>query len=143
MKAEAPKRARRSRYSRPEGSIIEIKGARVETYKLKFELTGALPGQRRTAYKTVKGTREEAKRELRKELERVSIGLHVDAAKQPFAVWARAWLRDMRQEVSQRTLERYTELLEKHALPYFEKLTLGQISPLHIKNLYSTLRESG
>src|SRR5258706_14653145 len=103
----APKRARRSRYSRPQGSILKIEGARVETFKLKFELPGALPGQRRTAYKTVKGTKDDAQRELRKELERVSIGLQVDAAKQPFAVWARSWLRDMRQEVSQRTLERY------------------------------------
>jgi integrase len=49
----------------------------------------------------------------------------------------------MEQQVSQRTIERYTELLEKHAFPYFNKLALGQISPLHVNNLYNTLRESG
>lgn len=136
-------RSRRARYSRPEGSIIPIKSAKVETYKLKFELPGALPGQRRTAYKTVKGSKEEAKAALRKELERVRIGLQVDAAKQPFAAWVKSWLDGMKAQVSQRTLERYGELLEKHALPYFDKLALGQVSPLHISNLYATLRESG
>jgi integrase len=135
-------RARRAR--RPQGSIIEIKGARVETYKLKFELPGALPGKRRTAYKTVKGTRKDAQRELRNLLSAAEKGIYVSDAKQPFSTWSKTWLQDhVRDEVSTRTFERYSELLNKHAVPYLGSLALGQVSPLQVQNLYRTLATSG
>jgi integrase len=141
--APVPKnRARRNR--RQQGSIIKIKDARVETYKLKFELPGALPGKRRTAYKTIKGTRKDAQRELRNLLGAAERGVYINDAKQPFSAWARTWLNDhIRGEVSVRTYERYSELLDKHAVPYLGSLAVGQVSPLQVQTLYRTLSTSG
>jgi integrase len=129
-----------SRSVRRQGSIIEVRGARGTSYKLKFELPADARGERRTGYKTLKAvSRAEAEAELAKILEKVGKGVDLDAGKQSLAQWIETWLEDYGPDVSQRTIERYAQLLRGHVTPVIGHHPLAVLSPLHIERLYKQL----
>ncbi len=106
-----------SRSVRRRGSIIEIQGARGVSYKLKFELPADANGERKTAYKTLKGvSRTEAEAELAKLLEQVGKGVDIDEGKQTLGEWCELWLKEYAPPVSQRTFESYTENLRVYVI---------------------------
>lgn len=128
----------KSRSVRRKGSIIEIRGARGVSYKLKFELPTDALGVRRTGYKTIKDvSRAEAEAELAKILEKVGKGIDLDAGKQTLAVWIETWLETL--DVSTRTAERYAQLLRLNVVPAIGDQPLAVLSPLHIERLYRQL----
>ena len=129
-----------SRSVRRRGSIIEIQGARGVSYKLKFELPADANGERKTAYKTLKGvSRAEAAAELAKLLEQVGKGVDINAGKQTLAQWIEIWLEEYLSDVSQKTFEGYAEILRTYIKPEIGHWPLAILSPLHIERLYKQL----
>jgi len=128
---------------RRRGSIIEIRGARGVSYKIKFDLPNPA-GERRTHYKTIKGTREEAEAELARLTGQASSGVDLASGKQTLAGWIAEWLRDHAgRNVTTRTAERYGELLNLYVVPRIGKHPLAVLSPRHIDGLYSHLETAG
>jgi len=127
-----------SRSIRRRGSIIEIRGARGTSYKLKFDAPGH--GERRTIYKTLKNvSRDEAEAELAKLIEKVGQGVDVHAGKCTLAVWVEAWLSDYSPDVSTRTLERYAQLLRGHVVPGLGERPLAVLTTMDIERFYKRL----
>src|SRR5262245_49417236 len=77
---------------------------------------------------SVRGTKKEARAELRKRLERPTT-----AGKISVGQWLALWLETMRQEVSPKTHERYSELVQNFLVPKLGAVPLVKLGPLHIQ----------
>jgi len=93
---------------------------------------------------------EEAERTLRSELK---LGLNIDASKTVYRDYMADYLKDKKTRVKGRTLDTYESMVNNHILPVRKNsdgkdvglgdLTLAEITPRHIQNLYNHLQESG
>ena len=100
-------------------------------------------GKRVINYATVQGSKRDAQRELRRRLSAVDVGAHIDPGGLTVADWLRQWLEEARYKVSPKTLERYTEIVEKHLVPNLGALPLGKLQPIHIQHYYTRALTSG
>jgi integrase len=129
---------------RRRGSIIEVQGAKGVSYKIKFDLPGDEKYARRTQYKTIRGTYQEAEAELARLTGQAGRGVDLDSGKQTLSGWIETWLTDHAQHsVSMRTFERYAQLLRHHVAPRIGHHALAVVGPLHIERLYNELGQSG
>jgi integrase len=90
------------------------------------------------------GTKTEARAKLRSLLDAVSKGEHVDPSKITVGGWIDQWLDAgapgrKKKRVSQRTLERYSQLLLTHVKPVLGARPLQQLKALEIDRLYAAL----
>jgi hypothetical protein len=110
------------------------------TWEISYELAAApLTGKRRRANVTVRGTRKEAERELRRLLVAVDTGAHVDPTRITVREWLKTWLAGVRQEVAPRTHERYGELVDNFLTEALGSLPLARLAPIHHQGaLYRT-----
>jgi integrase len=113
-------------------------------WELRYALgTDAATGRRRVATTTVRGTRKEAERELRRLLHSLDTGEHVTRNRLTVRDWLATWLSAIRQEVSPRTVERYAEIVNNFLIPALGALPLGRLSPPHLQNAYNDWAEGG
>src|SRR4051794_32544496 len=107
-----------------------------------FRLRYRVDGQR--FEKTYRGTKAEARTELRRLLKSGDDGDHVAPSKVTVGAWIDQWLEAgapgrRRKKVSQRTLERYGQLLRTHVKPVLGETPLQQLKATEIDKLYSAL----
>jgi integrase len=112
----------------------------------KFRLRYAIDGKRFS--KTVTGTKTVAQEKLRELMTAGDKGAHVAPSKTTLGQWITEWLESgapgQRQEaVSERTLERYGQLLRTHVLPVLGKRPLQQLKAGEIDNLYAAIVAAG
>ena len=100
-------------------------------------------GKRRIATTTVRGDRKAAERELRRLLRAVDTGEHVDPTRLTVGAWLGDWLETIRQEVSPKTHERYTEIVANFLIPAFGNLPLTKLAPIHIQKAYNEWATGG
>jgi integrase len=91
---------------------------------------------------TFAGTKTEARARLRNLLDAVSKGEHVDPSKVTVGEWIDQWLDAgapgrKKKRVSQRTLERYGQLLLTHVKPVLGNRPLQQLKAAEIDGLYA------
>lgn len=124
------------------GSIIKRDGKRGVAWLLKYDgPRDPATGKRRQLYKTVKGTRKDAEVELRRLLGSIDGGTHIDPHKITVAEWIETWLRDHAAgRVSEKTIERYGELLRLHVAPVIGGAQLLRLSAPTVQAMYTTLR---
>jgi integrase len=94
------------------------------------------------------GTKTEARGKLRNLLDAVSKGEHVDPSKITVGEWIDQWLDAgapgrKKKRVSQRTLERYGQLLLTHVKPALGVRPLQQLKAPEIDRLYAALAAAG
>lgn len=97
--------------------------------------------------KTFHGTQTEARTELRRLLRSGDTGQHVAPDKITVANWIDEWIKAgapgrRREKVSQRTLERYAQLLNTHVKPVIGHRRLQQLKAHQIDALYSGMAEA-
>jgi integrase len=90
------------------------------------------------------GTKTEARGKLRNLLDAVSKGEHVDPSKLTVGEWIDQWLDAgapgrKKKKVSQRTLERYGQLLLTHVKPILGNTRLQQLKASEIDRLYAAI----
>ena len=107
-------------------------------FELRYEL-GSNPstGKRRTATVTVRGSRKDAERELRRLLRALDTGEHIDPHRLRVREWLRTWLDAVRPEVAPRTAERYAEIVNNYLAPALGNLPLTKLAPVQIQNAYN------
>jgi integrase len=110
-----------------------------------FRLRYRVDGKRHA--KTFHGTLTEARKELRKLIRSGDTGEHVAPNKTTLAAWVDQWLKAgapgrRKQKVSQRTLERYEQLLNTHVKPKLGVRPLQQLQATEIDKLYSDIAEA-
>ena len=123
------------------GSVRE---RRAGVFEIKLDV-GAHPisGKRRTKYQTVKGTRREAERELRKLLRQVDTGDYVEPNKVTVTLLLDRWIDHMKPRVAPKTLERYEQLIENNIKPVLGAKKLEQLRPYHIEGAWTALLQEG
>jgi hypothetical protein len=114
------------------------------SFELRYSL-GADPatGRRKIATVTVRGTRKEAEKEMRRLLRAIDTGEHVDPNRLTVREWLKTWLDVIRQEVAPRTAERYGEIVNNRLAPALGNLPLTKLAPVHLQNAYNGWADGG
>src|SRR5579884_1428137 len=129
------------------GSVMRREGhirQRGDTYELRFPLPSGPDGKRRIATATVRGTRREAERELRRRITEVE-ERRAGAAPAKFTVadWLRQWLDMAKGEVRPITHERYEAAVRLYLTPALGSTKLRDLSPKMIQTAFSTWAVGG
>jgi integrase len=91
--------------------------------------------------KHVKGTKQDAGKELRRLLREGDTGTHVAPDKVTLAAWIDTWLTLIERTINARTHERYAQLLRCHVVPALGARPLQKIAPTDIDALYVKLEQ--
>jgi integrase len=126
---------------RPKGHIRQRSPG---TWELRYSLaTDSAIGRRRIVTTTLRGDRRAAERELRRLLREVDTGEHVDPTRLTVRAWLIQWLGTVRQEVSPKSHERYTEIVTNFLIPALGNLPLTKLAPVHIQGAYNEWATGG
>jgi integrase len=118
---------------------IDPRGKR--SWRLRYRVNG------KAFSKTVRATKMEAQKKLRRLLHAGDTGEHVAPDKMTVKDWIEHWIsigcpgNRRRRQVGERALERYAELLLCHVVPILGKRPLQQLNPSEIDKLYVQLDE--
>ena len=123
------------------GSIIK-RGTR--SYRLKYDLPRGPTGERRTAYRTFRGTKTDAEKELRRILAAQDQGVVVDPSRIKVGEYLAGWLEDKApQTVGAKTLERYEGLVRNQITPHLGNLRLQALRPADVERWLQILIKEG
>jgi integrase len=113
-------------------------------WELKYDI-GVDPatGQRMTRFKTVRGAKRDAQRELRAILTGIDGGTYTDPSKLTVGQWLSQWLEEARHVVARKTLERYREIVDRHLVPALGAIPLGKLQPVHVQAYYTQALTTG
>src|ERR1700730_11483199 len=108
------------------------------SYELRYSLgNDPATGRRRMANTTVRGSRKDAEKELRRLLRTLDTGEHVDPTRMTVREWLMVWLEAVREEVSPKSHERYSEIVENFLVPELGALPMAKLAPFHISTAYT------
>jgi integrase len=114
------------------------------SFELRYSLgTDPATGKRRTATVTVRGSRKDADKELRRLLRAVDTGEHIDPNRLTVRDWLNRWLDIIRPELAPLTHGRYVEIVRDQLLPALGNIPLAKLAPAQIQTLYSSLATGG
>jgi integrase len=100
-------------------------------------------GRRRQVFRTVKGTKRDAERELTKLLREIDSGSFADPGRTTVGEYLEQWLVHVKTRVRSRTFERYEALVRRHLVPTLGAIPLAKLQPLHIQGLYAKALSKG
>ena len=108
------------------------------SWELKFDAgRDPLTGARIVRYKTIKGAKRDAQRELRALLDAVDRGTHTDPGKLTLGDWLDRWMTGRQHTISPKTTERYGELIEKHIKPKLGAVALAKVTTGVLNEFYA------
>src|SRR5215831_21149273 len=114
------------------------------SFELRYSLgTDPATGKRKIATATVRGTRKDAEKELRRLLRSLDTGEHVDPNRITVREWLETWIGAVRSEVAPKTHERYGEIVNHFLAPALGNLQLAKLAPVHIQEAYNRWAASG
>ncbi len=126
---------------RPSGHIRQRSPG---SWELRYSLgTDPATGKRRMVTTSVKGKREAAEKELRRLLRTVDTGEHVDPTRMTLRQWLTTWLAAVRAEISPKSHERYTEIVENFLAPALGNLPIAKVTPVDIQKAYNNWATGG
>jgi integrase len=130
---------------RPNGHIRQRSPG---SFELRYSFgTDDATGNRKVATSTIRGTRKDAEKELRRLLHAVDTGQHVDPSRVRVAEFVRGriaqWEIAGKKPISAKTAERYRELVENQIVPQIGAKLLQKLRPADIERWQTTLRASG
>ncbi len=100
-------------------------------------------GKPRQAVKTIRGTKQEAQRELARLTADRDRGIDINPEQITMAALSDRWLESKRDNVARSTATGYEALLRVHVLPIIGGRRLRDLKPLHIEEIKSTVTRSG
>lgn len=115
------------------------------SWQLKYDLPRDLQtGKRRVAYKTVRGKRADAERELTAILAKLDKGVAVDPCKATVAEYLDDWLTSTApQRVAPKALERYRGLVRNQIKPHLGAIGLQKLRPADVDRWIKGLLAEG
>lgn len=117
------------------------------SYELRYPL-GISPatGKRKVGTATVKGSRKDAEKELRRLLKTIDDNEHVDPSKITVLEHCRARLKQWKESgsIGDKTHERYGELIENQIAPFpIANVRVQALRPVDVEGWHGTLRTDG
>jgi len=114
------------------------------SWEVKWEAPADAAGIRRTRYRTVKGTKKDAEKELRVILSTLDQGVYCDPSTRTVGEILEIWLNSIaRHAVSPRTFERYRELVTLRLIPELGHHLAQRLGVDHIQQLYASWLTNG
>jgi integrase len=114
------------------------------SFELRYSLgTDPATGKRKIVTATVRGSRKDAEKELRRLLRSLDTGEHVDPNNLSVRAWLTQWLAIIRSEITPRSYECYTDIVVARLVPAFGKLPLAKLAPADIQKVYTQWSTSG
>ena len=107
-------------------------------WELKYDIgRDPITGKRRIRYKTVRGKKSDAQRELRNLLGTVDKGVLVDAGKMTLGQWLEQWLAECKHTVAPKTHQERAAYVRPHIWrrQLGSPLLLAKLAPAHIQAL--------
>lgn len=101
-------------------------------------------GKRKQRWFTFKGTKREAENELARLVHEANQGTLPDATKLTVGQYLERWLQDyVRTSTSQRTYDRYRQVIQLHLAPALGSIRLADLRPLHLQGYYTKALAEG
>lgn len=114
------------------------------SFELRYALgTDPATGKRKTATTTIRGTRKEADKELRRLLRAVDTGDHVNPTRITVGDWLATWLTSVREEVAPGTHGFYAQIVDRFLTPALGNSPIAKLAPSQIQECYSALAQGG
>ena len=114
---------------------------RGKSWQIKFDVS-AVDGKRQQRYSTVKGSRQDAQKELTRLLAAADQGTLPDPSSATLTEYLRAWLNGPL-GLSPKTLERYRELSERQIILHLGATKLQKFRPEHVQQWHGALLAGG
>ncbi len=116
-----------------------------KSWRIKYDLPRDSESQeRRIAYKTVKGTRRDAEKELRRLLTAIDTGVHVDPSALTVGAYLDQWLEDVAPaSAGPKALENYQGLCRIQIKPHLGEKQLQRLRPADIATWLKALGKTG
>jgi integrase len=100
-------------------------------------------GKRRRKWHSFKGTKREAQTECARLITAMSKGEYVEPSKATLAQFLARWLDHISTQVSPKTFERYSGIVNQNIIPALGAVVLGKLKAKNISAAYSTALKSG
>jgi integrase len=114
------------------------------SWRIKFDVETSAAGERETKYVTVRGTKAQAEAEAAKIISGITTGQYVDASRETVAQFAERWLRDWAAgNVSNKTFDRYEQLLHKHVCARVGSLPIQKLRAANLQTVYAGMAADG
>jgi integrase len=114
------------------------------SFELRYSLgTDLATGRRKVATTTVKGSRKEAEKELRRLLRTVDTGEHIEPHRVTVREYLDGWIAAIKDEIEPTTHKRYAELVSHYIAPALGNLLLQKLAPVHLREFYTALGYGG
>jgi integrase len=114
------------------------------SFELRYSLgNDPATGMRKVVTCTVRGSRKDADKELRRLLRTIDTGEHIDPHKMTVRQWLDTWLDAVKAEVAPKSHERYREIVENFLVPALGALALTKLAPSHIQTAYNGWASAG
>lgn len=101
------------------------------------------PGAKRKQKWLYGKTRQEVQEKLTELRYLLQTDQYIDETNITVKAYLRQWYESKKPDLSANTQYSYNVNIEKHVIPYIGNIKLKNVTPLQIKKLYTTLRESG
>jgi integrase len=103
-----------------------------------------ITGKRRQQWHTVKGTKRDAEKTLREIQYSLDKGTYVKPNQITVGEWLTSWLQNyVFMNTSPRTLESYSEIVNKHLIPALGMVKLSQLEPQQVQSYYAKMLTKG
>jgi integrase len=112
-----------------------------KSWQLKFDVP-AIEGKRQQCYATVKGTYQDAQRELTRLLNAADTNMLPEPSAMTVSEYVDTWLIGAH-SLSPKTLERYQELADCQIRPYLGPVKLQKLTPEHVQQWHGKLIGKG
>jgi integrase len=114
------------------------------SWELKYDIgRDPITGRRRVRYKTVRGAKRDAQRELRELLGAVDRGMVADAGKTTTGQWLEQWLAECKHTVAPKTWQERAAYVRLHLAPALGTIPLARLAAVQIQAYYSKALSSG
>lgn len=107
----------------------------------RWEIRFSRDGKTRTA--TVRGSRKDAERELRRRLVAADAGGTIGPTKMTTGAWFEKWLGIVKPEISPMTFIHYRRAVASYLRPRLGAVPLAKLSRAHVQQFFSDLSEGG
>jgi integrase len=125
---------------RPKGNIEQRSRG---SYRLRYIVGKDPTGKRIVATTTIRGSREDAERELTRLRRLVDTNQHADPNRMTVAQWLEHWIAAIKTKIAPKTHERYAEIVRCHLVPTLGNIQLAKLTALQIQKVYNAWATSG
>jgi integrase len=94
-------------------------------------------GKRRRKWHSFKGTKREAQVECSRLITAMSGGTYLEPNKLTVAAFFATWLKHIKSQVSPKTFERYSGIVNQNIIPLLGAVVLGKLKPVQITEAYA------